>query len=162
MRADRLILHSGLSSDVHKFGITDDWIRLTADFWREEIARYAAIGVTVVLENIVDDTPSFLQEVHDRVDHPNLKLCLDTGHVNVWSEKSLDYWLDRLGKRILHIHLHNNNGREDQHRAPEDGTLDLSGFIGRVKAELPDAVISLEVIGDLGSSIGILDRIICS
>ncbi|HPQ42062.1 MAG TPA: sugar phosphate isomerase/epimerase [bacterium] len=162
LRAHRLVLHSGLSTDVGKFGITDDWIRLTADFWRDEIRRYEEIGVTVVLENIVDDSPDFLRIVHDRVDHPNLKICLDTGHVNVWSSRDLDDWLTGLGSRIHHIHLHNNDGTADQHRRPDDGTLDITAFLQRVRKEIPHAWISLEAMAGIEEQIEILEHLICA
>jgi len=155
LRAETLILHSGLQSDVKKYDIYEDWIEATAKFWREEVKRYAGIGVKVVLENIVDDTPEFLQRVHDLVDHSNLKICLDTGHVNVWSERTMDEWITGLGDRIGHVHVHNNNGLSDQHESLENGTLNLKKDLARIKRELPDADISLEIRGTAGDLIKI-------
>ncbi|MCD4655046.1 sugar phosphate isomerase/epimerase [bacterium] len=150
LRAETLVLHSGLHSDVRKFGIYEEWIILTAKFWKEEVKRYADMGVKIVMENIVDDTPEFLRRVHDTVDHPNFKLCLDTGHVNVWSESGMDEWLAGLGNRISHIHVHNNDGLTDQHLGLDQGTLDLKTLMGRFAREIPEADISLEILGDAG------------
>ncbi|MBN1879085.1 sugar phosphate isomerase/epimerase [bacterium] len=144
--ADTLVMHSGLSSDVEKFNIMDDWIKETVSFWKREIPRYAEAGVSVVLENIVDDNPVFLKNVIDQVDHPNLKICLDTGHVNVWSSISLDEWLEELGTRIAHVHLHNNDGRKDQHAGLDGGTMNLRHSLKRIAKDLPETTISLEML----------------
>jgi len=159
LQAETLILHSGLHSDVRKYDIYEDWISGTVKFWQEEVKRYADIGVKVVLENIVDDTPEFLRRVHDMVDHPNLKLCLDTGHVNVWSDRNMDDWITGLGNRIEHIHIHNNDGMTDQHENLEKGTLDLKKEISRIKRDLPDADISLEILGSAGKLIEVFDTV---
>lgn len=144
--ANVLVLHSGLSSDVSKFNIMDEWIDKTTEYWKREIPRFAESGVTVVLENIVDETPEFLRDVIDRVDHPNLKICLDTGHVNVWSRVSLDEWLQELGSRIGHVHLHNNDGQTDQHAPLDAGTLDLRKSLKWMTGNLPDVTVSVEMM----------------
>jgi sugar phosphate isomerase/epimerase len=146
LNADMLILHSGLSIDTIKFGILQECLDDTVQFWKREIQYYADAGITVALENILDETPEFLRLVHDRVNHPNLKLCLDTGHVNVWSTVSLENWLIDLGTRIAHIHLHNNNGETDQHAPIHAGTLDIRTHLKWIADHLPDVNISLELI----------------
>lgn len=159
LEADRLILHSGFHSDVPKFEIYDDWINLTAEFWRKEVTRYEQLGVQVVLENIVDATPDFLCRVHDKVDSPSLKLCLDTGHVNVWASSAMDTWINVLESRIHHVHVHNNNGRSDQHLSLDQGTLNLRENLCRISKVIPHADLSFEILGNAGYLMEVIENI---
>ena len=158
--ANILILHSGLHSDVRKFEIYPEWIQITASYWKNEIQRYANEGITVVLENIVDDTPEFLVRVHDEVDHPNLKLCLDTGHVNVWAKSRIDEWIEAFGDRIGHVHVHNNNGLSDQHKGIHEGTLDLEAVLQEIVKVAPETNLSMEILGDAGYLMGVIESMV--
>ena len=45
-------------------------------------------------------------------------------------------WLDKLKGRLSSIHLHDNDGRSDQHRIPFTGTVDwprLAGLIAGLR-----------------------------
>lgn len=44
-------------------------------------------------------------------------VCLDTGHLQVTKRDISDY-IERVGKRIKVLHLHENNGVEDLHQMP--------------------------------------------
>ena len=54
-------------------------------------------------------------------------LCLDTGHANLLRH-DLKIMINTYGKRIRCLHIHDNNGSSDQHRAPLTGTIDWNRF----------------------------------
>ncbi len=41
----------------------------------------------------------------DLVDSKRFKLCIDVGHVAVYSEESAVSWIEKLGERITHFHF---------------------------------------------------------
>ena len=56
------------------------------------------------------------------------KVCLDTGHANFCGEKPADA-VRLVGKEYLgSLHVHDNNGKADEHKTPGNGTIDWEDF----------------------------------
>ena len=91
------------------------------------------------LENIV--------AIMERV--PLLRFHLDSGHAKL--ERGYDRWdeyLDRLGPKLLHVHLSENDGTADQHLplgAAPRSTTDWPQHVKKLKATGYDGTITLEV-----------------
>lgn len=93
----------------------------------EEISLFARQrGVEVLLENIPNALASaerllmFLGQTH-----LDLNVCFDIGHANMM--EGVDSAYRQLKSRIRSTHIHDNNGKEDQHLFPlvsEGGTID--------------------------------------
>lgn len=87
----------------------------------EEITLFARQrGVEVLLEN----TPNGLSSAERlltffELTHMNLNVCLDVGHANMNESVETAYKL--LQPRIRSTHLHDNDGKEDQHLFPLNG-----------------------------------------
>ncbi|MBN1551549.1 sugar phosphate isomerase/epimerase [bacterium] len=160
IKPDTLVLHTGFSDEVEKFHLQNLWLQETMEFWQKEIEKYAALNVTVVLENIIESDPSYMKILVDNVNHPNLKLCFDIGHAHVWSHWSPSEWIEFLGNRIFHIHLHDNAGEQDNHLPVGKGSIDFENFFNTVRKHIPDVTISLEVDSDKETVIENLNYII--
>lgn len=133
LRAKSVVLHSQWTPIYSVANCYEPWIEGTARFFKrlsEEFLQDPSI--TVMLENFLDPTPQILIDLIDAIDSPQVKACLDIGHVNLFSKLSPIDWADRLGSRLAHVHLHNNFGDTDSHLAFEEGTLDLDGFINHL------------------------------
>jgi len=79
------------------------------------VARYAGDrGVLLALEPLNRFETSFVNltdqalELADRIDHPSVKLMMDTFHANI-EEKSLGKAIERAGKRMIHVHANEND-----------------------------------------------------
>jgi D-psicose/D-tagatose/L-ribulose 3-epimerase len=79
------------------------------------VARYAEDrGVLLALEPLNRFETSFVNltdqalELADRIDHPSVKLMMDTFHANI-EEKSLGKAIERAGKRLIHVHANEND-----------------------------------------------------
>ncbi len=104
--------------------------------------------VTVCIENM--PYPRFpistVKQVLELVKHiqkSNVKVCLDTGHANVLGTAPGDA-VRLLGSYLATLHVHDNNGKSDEHLHVGEGTIDWSdfstalheiGFCGVVSAE---------------------------
>jgi sugar phosphate isomerase/epimerase len=103
----------------------------------DEIRVFAAQrGVEVLLENIPNAFSSaarlndFLAQTH-----LNLNYCFDVGHAHLSNGISAEFEL--MKNRIRSTHLHDNDGKEDQHLFPKRGSIDWTAAI-RLLASRPD------------------------
>jgi tRNA (cytidine(34)-2'-O)-methyltransferase len=62
------------------------------------------------------------------LDHPQIHACWDTGHANCRGNRQYDD-LVALGNRLDGIHIHDNDGRCDEHTAPFLGTVDWDSVL---------------------------------
>jgi sugar phosphate isomerase/epimerase len=110
----------------------------------------AKVGVTIVLEHIPHGGSEQLEnivEIMNRV--PLLRFHLDSGHAKL--ERGYDRWeeyLEKLGPKLLHVHLSENDGTADQHlplgAVPRNPT-NWPQHIKKLKATGYDGTITLEV-----------------
>lgn len=114
----------------------------------EIIALAKKKKVTVLLENVgLRNTGTLLYDWHDYLQlldkFPKIGALIDLGHANVngWNITEM---LVILGKRIKAVHLHDNNGKADQHLPIGKGNIDWKAYFKRAKQLIPEAVHVLE------------------
>ncbi|MCX7591882.1 MAG: sugar phosphate isomerase/epimerase, partial [Kiritimatiellae bacterium] len=104
----------------------------------ERLARH--LGVRIALENgRFDEIGVILAEYSPLF----IGLCYDSGHGNLIPDG-----LDRLSEwahRLISVHLHDNDGREDQHRLPFTGTVDWERLAGIIARSAYSKCVSMEV-----------------
>jgi sugar phosphate isomerase/epimerase len=107
----------------------------------------AATGVKLMVENLpgVYNTVKELAELLDPA--PELGLHLDIGHANLHVERNTtEELVARFGKRIAHVHLHDNNGgHADLHLPLGAGRVDYVQHLRSLKRAGYDGTITLEV-----------------
>ena len=64
-----------------------------------------------------------MREFIEKLNHPLLKACWDTGHANIENHHYKD--IMDLGNHLTTIHVHDNNGRNDEHMMPYTGTMNF-------------------------------------
>jgi sugar phosphate isomerase/epimerase len=67
-------------------------------------------GITICLENHYQNNLEFIEdyeEIFDRIDSPNIGLCVDDGHFHA-SNVDFQAIIERLGRKIVHVHLKEN------------------------------------------------------
>jgi sugar phosphate isomerase/epimerase len=69
---------------------------------------------------------------------------LDIGHHHVFGKKPLKEWVETLGKKIMELHLHDNNGEEDTHLAIGKGNADFASLFQLIKENGLSPIITLE------------------
>lgn len=77
-------------------------------------------GIRIALENVRNT--HILTETLDAIDSPALGFCYDSGHDQVWSSAPYAL-LSRYQDRLFAVHLHDNNGLEDEHLSPGEGCI---------------------------------------
>lgn len=70
----------------------------------------------------------FAKRMNSELGGDIFKVCLDTGHANFCGESPADA-VRLLGKEYLGaLHVHDNNGKADQHKIPGEGNIDWDDF----------------------------------
>ncbi len=146
MNVKYLVFHSQYTPIFEVANVYKEWLAQNVDFWQELIDTHLQDSEMVILmENFMDTTPDIINSLVSRVDSPNFKACLDTGHVNLFSKIPPIDWLDEMGNNLVYIHAHNNSGSRDEHQAFHKGTIDMEGFINHL-ALLPHKMsLAIEV-----------------
>ncbi len=74
--------------------------------------------------------------------------CLDIGHMNL-HRQDLARFIPILGKRIKCLHIHDNAGEMDQHKAPYTGTVDWKAFYTALREIGYDGDLSFETFNQV-------------
>lgn len=72
--------------------------------------------------------PASILNVVEFINDEHFKICLDTGHVSVFSDLSLSDEVRRLGDKIQVLHVHDNKFSRDLHMMPYSGDIDWNDF----------------------------------
>ena len=141
--AAKLILHGGYSPRLY---FPSWYVEQSVLFWREFLDLHPG-NYEICLENVMEEEPELLRSIVSQVDDPRLGLCLDVGHVNVYSRIPAEKWLACWGKFLSHAHLHNNDGTADTHSALNSGSLPMALLIDALPSAAT-ATLELPQIGD--------------
>lgn len=160
LKADRVILHAGYKRETDLFQLQDSWLKQSVDFWQHEIRRWAKVGIEIVLENETEQIPDMLVRLVNEVNHPGLGLCLDVGHQHAFSDLGAPEWVRRMGPRLFHVHLHDNDRSGDKHWPLGRGTIDFEPFYAALQQHAPQATISLEVEDKMEVKMGDLRKLV--
>lgn len=122
------------------YGVTDletgdaekTWA-INVEFMKELLEVAKEYDVTICLENMPYTgfsmaAPKDIYRFVSFMDDENFKMCLDTGHANVFPDVNPPDIVRKFGKVIRVLHIHDNNGRMDQHQMPYNGNIDWKDF----------------------------------
>lgn len=139
--ASKVVIHGGYNRGLYyPVWYVEESIKFWKDFLQEDP------GVEIVLENVLEEEPGMLLDIVKGVDHPDLRLCLDIGHVNAYSDIPLMQWLESWKDHLTHFHIHNNDGSWDTHNALNDGSIPMGEFLSRAAECCPNATYTLELL----------------
>ena len=139
--AEKLVLHGGYNPWLYY----PCWYHeQSVEFWRAFLPEIPE-GLTICLENVLEEEPRMLADIIGAVGDPRLRLCLDIGHAHAYSGVPIDRWLSVSAPFLSHLHIHNNDGKSDSHSGLEEGTLPVAEVLERVRALCPEASCTLEI-----------------
>ncbi len=151
---------------IMPFGADKHTEEQAAEMWKINIDFFTRLadvgekyGVTVCVENMpfkylpISSVADILKLVK-AVNHPYVRVCLDTGHANVVKPDPAES-VKIIGKEYLKIlHVHGNDGSDDLHYNPMQvgDTVDWEAFSAALREIGFDGVVNLETsprTGDL-------------
>lgn len=110
-------------------------------------------AVSIALENMpsnINATCTNPDELLKVLEGTDLGICFDVGHANTTG--NIDSFM-RLADRFINVHLHNNDGRWDEHKVIDDGSADIQKVVSALRksykgnyviesTDLPSGIVS--------------------
>ncbi|MBR5316124.1 MAG: sugar phosphate isomerase/epimerase [Firmicutes bacterium] len=127
----RMVVHTGYIPQMYY----KNWhLEHSIAFWSRFMEDKPA-DFQIFIENVFDDEPAMQKDLIDGLNDPRIRACLDVGHAHVMTMAEYDVyqWIEILGHRIGHFHLHNNDSSFDTHQDLTDGTLDMVKVLECIK-----------------------------
>lgn len=125
----------------------------------EEIVSLAgAVNVRVALEvmpNALSSASAICHLIEEQLEGLDVGICLDYGHANLMGD--LSDAIETVGGHLWTTHVHDNDGRKDDHRVPFAGRIDWDVAIIETQKIGYDGVLMFEV-ADTGDPIDVLKR----
>lgn len=139
----KLVIH-GICYYKHNFDETLEQINaLNYKLYSSLIPTLKETDVTVCLENLFArsgqityveghcsnpyEAAELIDKLNDKAGKECFGFCLDTGHLNLLRIDCRRF-IPVLGNRIKCLHIHDNDGITDQHKAPYTGTFNWKAF----------------------------------
>lgn len=138
--AEKVVIHGGYHPRIY---FPEWYVEQSVEFWKEFLKEDP--GIQIVLENVLEPEMDWLMDIVKAVRDPNLRLCLDVGHVNAYSQYPVMTWLEAWSPYLSHFHIHNNDGSWDTHSGLDQGSIPMKDLLCRADALCPDATYTLEV-----------------
>lgn len=139
--AEKIIIHGGYNPRIYyPIWYTEQSIL----FWKGFLQQN--LGIPIVLENVFEEEPDMLLDIVKEINDPQLRICLDVGHVNAYSRLSPLEWLEKCAPYISHFHIHNNYGDMDSHNGLDMGSIPMKQLLNRADELCPQATFTLEVM----------------
>ena len=137
-----VVFHTGLIGSLRTAGYLKGWKEKNIRFFTEIAERFSA--QKIYMENMFDKTPEMLFRLASELNHPDFGICYDVAHGNL-GPCAMEEWFSRLHPYIMHLHVNDNDGKADQHRAVGSGSINWAQFDGLMKKYKPEAGILAEV-----------------
>jgi sugar phosphate isomerase/epimerase len=125
-------------------GRKDAWLENGLEVWRRVADEAGRLGVRVAVENVFDDGPEPLRMLIDKIDRPDFGFCFDSGHFNLFSTVPMEHWFEALGRRLIEVHLHDNDGTGDAHWAVGRGTVDFKKMFYLMQRHASSPLLTIE------------------
>ena len=125
----------------------------------EEIVALAnEVNVRVALEvmpNKLSSAWAICHLIEEQLDGLDVGICLDYGHANLMGD--LSDAIETVSGHLWTTHVHDNDGRKDDHRVPFAGRIDWDAAIMETQKIGYDGVLMFEV-GNTGDPVEVLTR----
>ncbi len=154
---DLVVLHAGRCPIPELRWLWEGTRRFYELTLRECLKLAKKHGITLALENgssafgpyaTLEELAGFLSGRGEEIG-----ACFDVGHAHLEacrrglqsSRTFIARWLRRLGRRVIHMHVHDNHGEHDEHLVPGEGTIDFAGVARAVRRVGYDGALVVEL-----------------
>ncbi|NNG02219.1 MAG: sugar phosphate isomerase/epimerase [Desulfobacteraceae bacterium] len=153
-----LVCHAGYDPRNYS-SLKDDWIKRSVDIWGWLSGELEAHGTQLMLENVHEGHPEEMLMILEPLHSSGVRWCMDAGHQSAFSSISTHHWMTMLFPYLGQVHLHDNNGRADEHLALGKGCIDFNDIFGVIRDRKLNPVMTIEPHAepDLWASLTFLD-----
>jgi sugar phosphate isomerase/epimerase len=138
------VAHTNYTPMIRNPSYRKNWTRRMLDFWLPFADKAGGHGITICLENLWEPDPGVQANLVETGNHPHLRASFDNGHALVFSRVPAASWVETMGERLAHCHLHDNSGEHDQHKPVGSGKEDWQSLLTALDRFSPKAILVAE------------------
>ncbi len=140
--AKALIFHTNHNPFFTFPNYVNNWLETNTQFWSGILTEYP--DASIYIENMCDSSPEMLSALGKRLKkYPNFGVCLDYAHANVFGS-DINSWVTELAPYVKHLHINDNDLKNDLHLAVGDGNIDWELFRKHYFGHFSDASVLIE------------------
>jgi len=142
------VFHPGLKTGVSMFYPGMDWLQnLKTTRLLSKIA--SDYDVKIAIENVPEPYPFLMKSVEDFTKfyeeiNEDMGLVFDVGHANLNGQ--IERFLTAFADKIVHIHAHDNDGKDDQHLGIGHGTIDWENVANLLRKISHNSIVIIESV----------------
>lgn len=153
-----VVFHTNYIVNFRLQSYIDNWLDRNEQFWREILKEYPE--QMIYIENMFDDSPDMLLKLYEMMaDEPRFKICLDVAHAFI-SGKPIENWYSSFKNRVGHMHINDNDAKQDLHLPVGSGKFNWTDFDLWCKnqEEKPSVLIEVRGFDDLSKSVKYMEE----
>jgi len=159
------VFHSGVRSPISGMLSNIDW-KLNLNSIRELLHEAKKYDLKIAIENFPESSAFLVRGVEDfeklyedlDLDGSSLGIAFDVGHANIGGY--IDEFMEKFGDRIVHVHIHDNDGKMDSHLGIGSGSINWIRVVDSLKKMNYRSVLVIESIRDVEESIKRVKKLI--
>ncbi len=147
LNAKLWVFHAGNKTGISAFYPGEDWkqnIKSICEL-HETAEKY---GLNIAIENLPEKygflmkQPEDFQKFYKETKLNDIGITLDVGHANL--DAQTEHFLRKLPDKIVHIHVSDNRGEDDQHLGIGYGKINWQGFAETLRGIAYDKTVMVE------------------
>ncbi|MBQ0110477.1 MAG: sugar phosphate isomerase/epimerase [Oscillospiraceae bacterium] len=143
-----MVIHPIMPYGCDSDGDYEKFMEINREFFAKLLITAEKYGVIIAFENmpflgLTISPPQKILEFVKEMNSPYFKMCLDTGHANVFHSSPAEA-VRQAGEYIVALHVHDNDGNGDHHQNPYRGNIDWEDFKSALEESLSICAVSLE------------------
>jgi sugar phosphate isomerase/epimerase len=148
------VFHPGLKTGVSMFYPSMDWLQ-NLKTTRLLLKIAGDYGVKIAVENVPEPYPFLMKSVehfakfYEEINE-DIGLAFDIGHANLNGQ--IERFLTVFKDKIVHIHAHDNDGKDDQHLGIGLGNIDWSNVANLLRKISYDKSVIIESVEHIEES----------
>ena len=140
-----VVFHTGRLAGFREPAYLSNWEKINVEFFTRLADKYPK--QQIFMENMFDEAPDILAKLAEQMrDVENFGICLDYAHAIISGTPGKE-WIAALAPYIKHMHINDNDLRNDLHRPVGSGSIDWKEFDSLVRKYGINAPVLVEVNG---------------
>lgn len=140
-----VVFHTGRLANFRIPSYLEHWEKTNKCFFLELAQEYPEIEI--YMENMFDEAPDVLAAFANKMKVvPNFGVCLDYAHGALAQSREAE-WVEALAPYIRHMHINDNDLKNDLHQPIGDGRLDWAEFNRLIETYHVASTVLVEVKG---------------
>jgi len=156
------VFHPGLKTGISMFYPSKYWLQ-NCETTQQLFKTADDYGVKIAIENVPEPYPFLMKSVDhfarffEEVDE-DIGIVLDIGHANINGQT--ERFLTAFADKIVHIHAHDNHGKDDQHLGIGYGAVDWEKVAKLLKEISYDKAVVVESFENVEESVRRLKQLL--